>query len=116
MNDQLALVGPATPPCLKLTPRQRFALEFISRRPVSSEELGAALHEWTMREGKGRGHIAQMRCDFCQTTGAEMGNRLRREGLMRFARNLGVWYLVEQGRPADAPKAIRSAQAEVIPF
>lgn len=113
MPDQLALVGPATPPGLRLTPRQRFALEFIAHRPVSSEELGAALHEWTLREGKGRGHLATSRCDFCSSTGAEMGNRLRQDGLVRFARSLGVWYLVERGKPYEP---VSGSQTDEIPF
>jgi hypothetical protein len=111
MSDQLALVGPATPPDLKLTRRQRFALEFIARRPVSSEELGAALHEFRMLEG-GRGHRAEGRCDWCQPEGASMGNRLRELGLVRFTRKLGVWYLQETGPPPPD----RGAQSDVIPY
>jgi hypothetical protein len=96
MTDQLALVGPATPPDLHLTKRQRFGLEFIARKPVSSEELGAALHEY-------RGtHPAQRACRWCKPEGAGMGARLREMNLVRFARALGVWYLLEQGRP-EAP-------------
>jgi hypothetical protein len=99
VSDQLSLVGPATPPNLRLTRRQRFALEFIARRPVSSDELGAALHEY-------RGtHAAQRTCHWCKPEGAGMGSRLRELGLVRFARNLGVWYLVEQGRP-EAPAVV----------
>ena len=106
MSDQLALVGPATPPNLHLTKRQRFALEFIAHRPVSSEELGAALHEY-------RGtHPAQRPCRWCKAEGAGMGSRLRSDGLVRFARKLGVWYLEEDGRP----KALGGAQTDVIPF
>ena len=32
-----------------------------------------------------------------------MGSRLREDGLVRFARHLKVWYLVEQGRPKRTP-------------
>ncbi len=111
MSDQLTFVGPATPPDLRLTKRQRFALEFVARRPVSSEELGAALHEFRMLEG-GSGHRAESRCDWCKSEGANMGSRLRKDGLVRFARALGVWYLEEDGRPQPA----RGAQTDEIPF
>ena len=111
MSDQLALVGPSTPPELKLTRRQRFALEFIHRRPVSSEELGAALHEFRMMEG-GRGHRAENRCDWCKPEGASMGSRLRTDGLVKFSRKLGVWYLREAGMPVPD----RGAQSDVIPY
>ncbi len=105
MSDQLALVGTATEPDLKLTKRQRFALEFIAQRPVSSEELGAALHEY-------RGsHRAEHPCRWCKGEGAGMGSRLREDGLVRFARNLKVWYLAEQGRPVD-----RGLQTDEIPY
>lgn len=112
MSEQLALVGPSTPPDLKLTQRQRFALELIAQKPLSSEGLGAALHEFRMLEG-GRGHRAEDRCDWCKAEGAHMGDRLRRDGLVRFARHLAVWYLAEQGRPAESAE---SAQTDVIPF
>lgn len=111
MTDQLALVGPATPPDLHLTKRQRFALEFIAHRPVSSEELGAALHEYRAHEG-GRGHRAESRCDWCKAEGAHMGSRLREMKLVRFARYLSVWYLAEGGKP----KVDRGAQTDVVPF
>lgn len=106
VSDQLALVGPATPPDLKLTARQRFALEFIAQKPCSSEELGAALHEY-------RGtHAATTLCRWCQPEGAGMGSRLRDDGLVKFRRKLGVWYLVEHG----APKPQRGSQSDDIPF
>ncbi|MDF2751629.1 MAG: hypothetical protein K0S82_11 [Gaiellaceae bacterium] len=111
MSDQLSLVGPSTPPDLKLTKRQRFSLEFIAHRPPSSEELGAALHEYRM-QGGGRGHRAENRCDWCQAEGAHMGNRLRQLKLVRFARGLGVWYLAESGKP----KAVSGSQSDDIPF
>jgi len=111
MSDQLTLVGTPTPPGMKLTERQRFALEFIAHRPVSSEELGAALHEFRMLEG-GRGHRAESRCDWCKPEGASMGGRLRSLGLVRFTRKLGVWYLLETGPPAPD----RGAQTGEIPY
>ena len=111
MSDQLALIGLATPPDLKLTKRQRFALELIARKPLSSEELGAALHEYRMQDG-GRGHRAENRCRWCKAEGAHMGAALRRDGLVRFARALAVWYLEENGRP----RASSEAQTDDIPF
>lgn len=111
MPDQLALVGPATPPDLKLTKRQRFALELVARRPVSSEELGAALHEYRM-QGGGRGHRSEDRCRWCKAEGAHMGATLRKDGLVRFARYLSVWYLEENGRPRGSS----GAQTDDIPF
>lgn len=111
MSDQLALVGPATPPDLHLTRRQRFALEFVAHRPVSSEELGAALHAYRQAEGKG-GHSVQTTCHWCRPEGAAMGARLRELKLVRFARKLGVWYLEEDGRP----KAAGGAQSDEIPY
>lgn len=102
----MALVGPATPPDLKLTKRQRFAFELISRKPLSSEDLGAALHEY-------RGsHPFQRPCQFCRPEGAGMGSTLREKGLVRFARNLKVWYSLETGRP----KPDRGAQTDEIPY
>ena len=111
MSDQLSLVGPATPPDLHLTKRQRFALELIAHKPISSEELGASLHEYRMRGG-GRGHTAQTRCDWCKSEGAHMGSTLRKHGLVRFARNLTVLYLEEKCRP----KGDRGSQTDEIPF
>jgi hypothetical protein len=111
VSDQLALVGPATPPDLKLTARQRFALELIAEKPCSSEELGAALHEYRLLEG-GRGHGRDSRCTWCKAEGASLGSRLRKDGLVKFARTLGVWYLSEDGRP----KVAREPQSDDIPF
>lgn len=111
MSDQLALVGPATPPELKLTRRQRFALELIAQRPMSSVDLGAALHEYRQQNG-GRGHGATSTCAWCDAEGAHMGATLRKHGLVRYARNLGVWYVAEDGRP----KADRGTQTDTIPF
>ena len=101
-GDQLALVGAATPPELKLTERQRFALEFIHHLPCSSKQLGAALHERRL-QGGGRGHRAEKTCDFCQMEGSGMGASLREKGLVKYARSLGVWYCVEDGRPGALP-------------
>ena len=107
MSDQLALVGAATPPELKLTERQRFALEFIHHLPCSSEQLGAALHERRL-QGGGRGHRAEKTCDFCQMEGSGMGASLREKGLVKYARSLGVWYCVEDGRPTSSPTRTNS--------
>lgn len=117
--DQLALVGAATPPDLHLTRRQRFALEFVHHRPCSSEELGAALHQYRKGEG-GRGHDATKTCQFCKPEGAQMGDTLRSKGLVRYARNLGVWYCLEDGRPeaspARPPDGIYDPSSQPIPF
>jgi len=108
MSDQLALAetGVATPPELRLTRRQRFALEFIAQKACSSEDLGAALHEY--RDA----HSVTSGCQFCRPEGAAMGARLRQFGLVRWSRKLGVWYLVEVGMP----KPDRGAQTDEIPF
>jgi len=111
VSDQLALVGTPTPPDLRLTKRQRFALELIARLPLSSESLGAALHERRRAEG-GKGHSATTTCQFCKSEGAHMGATLRKKGLVRFARNLAVWYAEENGRP----RPDRGAQTDEIPF
>ena len=113
MLDQLSFAetGAATPPELKLTRRQRFALELITHTPLSSENLGAALHEYRMKEG-GKGHDARRPCQFCRAEGAHMGDALRKKKLVRFARNLAVWYSEDKGRP----KTARELATTDIPF
>jgi hypothetical protein len=105
--SQGALFGVTVPPGLKLGSRQMFALESLGAGPLSSEQLGVAIH-------------ARRRCDYCkpdrpcqfvQTEGAEVGASLRRHGLARFSRKRGVWYLVETGLPPD-----QTAQGRQIPF
>lgn len=78
MTEQLTLAG--TPePTLKLTDRQRFALELIRELgPVPSDELGAHMHE---RRGK---HSTDIRCSWCTQEGESVGKELRRK------RTLGV--------------------------
>lgn len=83
----------------KLTDRQSLALELIREHaPMSSDELGAYLHEDRMRRG-GRGHAAVTTCGYCQQEGLNMGGRLRELGLVRFSRKAGGWYDAEQGIP-----------------
>ena len=114
--SQLSLSGPSTPPDLKLRPRQRFALEILFETPLSSEELGARLHERRQAEG-GRGHLRHTRCDWCKPEGAGMGNRLRELGLVRFSRKLDLWYTLEKGMPdKPKPEIDRGAQTDEIPF
>jgi hypothetical protein len=97
--------GVAVPPGLYLTPRQRLVLDLIAERPRSSEEIGAHVHA-------SRGaHRASARCEWCRSEGAALGSRLREHGLVRFARKLGVWYLVETGLPRR-----QGAPDDDIPF
>ena len=72
--DQLLLVDvPAIP---KLTDRQQRAhrlLEEAGCDGLSSDELGAHFHT----------HTADERCEWCGTTGFELGQALRREGVAK---------------------------------
>lgn len=99
---QLELAGDVAlaPPDVKLTARQRIALEHIAAgQPVESDELGAFLHQDRMARG-GRGHSVEERCDWCGREGRQMGDSLRRAGLVTFRRGAG-WVLVDY-RPAEA--------------
>ena len=96
MTQQLDLTGqPAlVAPDVRLTHRQRMALEYIGHHaPVSSDELGALLHEDRRARG-GRGHSSDERCEWCPDEGKQMGAALRLKGLVRFRRgDGGGWYL-----------------------
>lgn len=87
-NDALA------PPEAKLTQRQRIALEYIGHhQPVSSDELGAMLHEERRARGL-KGHSSDERCEYCTDEGRSMGAALRQKGLVRFRRHEGGgWYI-----------------------
>lgn len=76
----------------RLTARQELALAFIAKTgTVSSDELGAVLHEDRRARG-GRGHDRDERCDYCATEGADMGRRLRELGLVTKRRGVdGGW-------------------------
>ncbi|RDI73287.1 hypothetical protein Gocc_2887 [Gaiella occulta] len=101
MNEPTDLLGePLVLPAVKLTPRQRVALEHIRRRqPVTNDELGAALHSFRRGQG-GRGHDRDLRCEWCRTEGAQMGRRLRALALVQWKRNAG-WTLVGYQAPAS---------------
>ncbi len=82
---QLALI----PKPVKLTERQQAALDFIvANQPVTSEELGAFLHEIRMQTG-GRGHDREARCRYCSGEGAQTARALRRHKLVVQKRQLG---------------------------
>lgn len=77
-----------------LTDRQQLALEFIGRyQPVSSDELGAFLHEDRLRRG-GKGHHRDSRCDWCQSEGSQMGDSLKGRGKVIRKKTIG-WVLPE---------------------
>ena len=105
--SQGSLFGLTVPPGLKLGARQMLALESLAERPLSSEQIGIAIH-------------ARRRCDYCKperpcqfvsVEGAEVGASLRKHGLTKFSRKRGVWYLVETGLPPD-----QAAHGQQIPF
>lgn len=84
MSEQLQLLdGPVTPPDVKLTARQRKALDTIAaHQPIRSDELGAYLHP----------HGPDKRCDWCTPSGREVGEALKRKGLVEYEREAG-WKL-----------------------
>lgn len=100
MTEQLGLLpGVPVDPTVKLTARQRLALEFIAaNQPVPSDELGALLHEERMQRG-GRGHHRDQLCQWCTDEGKQMGAALRRHGLVRQKRHAG-WVLASGYRPS----------------
>lgn len=94
--SQLSLdgTGTPTPPEVRLTARQRFALEIVAERePVPSELLGAYLHELRAVEERGNGHGHEDVCRFCRQEGRSMGERLRALGLVAFSTKAGGWRL-----------------------
>lgn len=110
---QMALdgTGVPTPPDVKLTKRQRFALELIGRLGyVSSEQLGSALHEYRSA------HRATTACTFCRPEGAAMGASLREKGLVRLKRAKG-WYVVGEKPPAvPVPAGAYDPSTAPIPY
>lgn len=103
--NQLDLLGATpTPPDLRLTHRQRIALEYIGHHaPVSSDELGAFLHEDRRARG-GKGHSSDTRCDWCHDEGRHMGAALRAKSLVRHRNGEGGgWHLTGQASAAPSP-------------
>lgn len=111
MTDQLTIAGATEDPSVKVTERQRFALELIGELgPIPSDELGAHMHE---RRGK---HPADQRCEWCGTEGKGIGGELRKKGLVKHRREEG-WYV--PGAPERTkPRADSSYDPEraEIPF
>lgn len=111
MTDQLELLSD-TPvdPTVRLTARQRLALEYIGHhQPVASDELGAFLHEDRRARG-GKGHGADERCDYCQQEGAQMGAALRLKGLVK--RKRGVGWVVSGTSGPNPERPGRSGQQD----
>lgn len=103
------------PEAVTLTSRQALALQFISaHQPVSSDELGAVLHEDRMRRG-GKGHGRDERCDWCQSEGAQMGNALRKRGFVVQKRTVG-WALEGYNYNAAALDIGYDPKTSEIPF
>ncbi len=81
------------------TERQQFALDTIRRlQPLATDELGAYLHQYRLEHG-GRGHGSDERCPYCQGEGREMGEALKRKGLVVYKRTLG-WTLPDWTKPS----------------
>jgi len=83
--SQLAIggTGVPTPPEVKLTERQRRALEIIAaHQPIASEDLGRALSNrpWS---------------NYDKAQGAEVGAALRDKHLARYSRKRGGWVLAD---------------------
>ncbi len=97
---QLDLTGAPSlvPPAVRLTTRQRIALEHVAEhQPVSADEIGARLHAYRRQQG-GHGHSIDARCQFCAEEGNSMLRRLRELGLVRRKMRVG-WVTV---RPVDS--------------
>lgn len=104
---QLELVKVPKEP--RLGDRQAFALEEIRRTPggIFEADLGALLHARAKKHGPGE------RCEFCQTDGLHMLQRLRAKKLVVRRRRSGIWQLKRGHRrliaygpetePADDP-------------
>ena len=97
--DQLTLVDvPAVP---KLTERQQRALDLLEQAGydgLTSDDLGAKMHQ----------HGDDDRCQFCGSTGNELGRALRSKGLVQQRRRRApggdhymVWTVVGK---LDAPR------------
>lgn len=106
MSDQLAIdgTGVPTPPEVKLTERQRDALEKIAADgPITSDDLGAHLNPRFPNSPWNAGN------------GAATGHRLRALGLVRYSRNHGGWVLKNWKDGAKTTSGYDPSTAE-IPF
>lgn len=110
-DEQLDLAGGAHPHGVKLTRRQDVAYAYVrDHGPVTSDELGALLHELRMLAGH-RGHDSDSRCEYCREEGADMGGVLLAKGLVerrRGAEGLLTWRVAD--RTADSADRTASAQ------
>lgn len=110
MSEQAALFGVTVPPGLKLGDRQWAALDALKEGPLSSADLGTRIH-LSPRTRICDYCLNEMECWWAESDGASVGSSLRKHGLTKFSRKLGVWYLVETGLPPlPAPSGQR------IPF
>ena len=100
----------------RLTERQELALGYIKEHgPVSSDELGAILHQHRLFGG-GRGHHRDERCDYCGDEGSQMGKRLRELGLVTKSAGLdGGWILAAKDEPKHEERET-SQLSETDPF
>jgi hypothetical protein len=89
MSDLLGDV--LIPPDVKLTERQRMALDFIETgQPVETTQFGALMHAYQAK------HETYERCQWCKPTGNELGRALRNKGLVKYSRKLGGWVLATE--------------------
>jgi hypothetical protein len=118
--SQLVLdgTGTPTPPGVALTRRQRFALEIVAEKePISSERLGAYLHELRAVEESGNGHGHEDVCRFCRQEGRGMGERLRELDLVRYSTKAHGWRLATSDvRRLLGPGAAYDPDTAEIPF
>lgn len=97
-----------------LTDRQQLALEHIAaHQPVSSDELGAVLHEDRQARGR-KGHSRDQRCEWCATEGNVVGASLRAKGLIVRRKTIG-WCLPDHSPDRPGASGYDPATSE-IPF
>ena len=106
MTDRTLLDIPAVP---KLTDRQATAYRLIQSAPsgLTSSALGAAIHG-----ERGCDYCTDTPCQYAKATGVELGNTLRKKGLVRKRRDGGLWQALT---PAPDPDAYDPTTAP-IPF
>jgi hypothetical protein len=90
MSEQLPLIE--TRP--NLTERQEYALQLIEQHPTAAPDwwIGHCVH---VQFGK---HSEYRECDWCASTGRELGRALRNKKLVKESRKLGGWVLANRGR------------------